>query len=136
MNLEAHLKWTYGQQFVGRAGEGPAVVLDDLEGRSGATPMQLMLIGIGGCAGMDVVAILKKRRSPFTDLQVFIRGERAEDHPRRYTRICIDFVAHGQGVELKDLERAARLSVTKYCSALASLNAAVDYTCRVAAARG
>lgn len=129
--LQAELRWTESLQFVGRVEKGPAVVIDTAESARGAGPMGLILMGVGGCAAMDVVSILKKRRSPFTALKVTVSGERAPEHPRRYTRIRIDFVVSGRGVKPRDVERAIGLSMSRYCSAVASLNAEVTHTYRI-----
>jgi putative redox protein len=131
MAVEAKLSWTDGLQFVARAENGPGVVLDNTEGGSGPTPMQMVLIGVAGCTAMDVVSILKKKRSSFTDLHVNISGDQAEDHPKRYTYINIEFVVHGKGVKPKDVERSIELSATKYCSAISSINAEVEHTYRL-----
>lgn len=131
MKANAELKWTDGLQFVGRVGDSPAIILDNPEGGSGPSPMQFVLMGIAGCSGMDVVSILKKKRSPFKDLKINITGDRAEHHPKRYTDIHMEFVIYGAGVKPKDVERAIELSVTKYCSAIASINAEVKYSYRI-----
>ncbi len=131
MAVQAELGWTDGLQFIGRVDGGPAVVIDTAESGSGAGPMGLILMGVGGCAAMDVVSILKKRRSSFTALKVNVSGERAPEHPRRYTRIRIEFVVVGRGVKPRDVERAISLSMTRYCSAVASLTAEVEHTYRI-----
>lgn len=131
MATEAVLDWTNNLQFVGRAEPGPAVVLDNPEGGSGPTPMAMVLIGIAGCAGMDVVSILRKKRAPLTGMRIRVRGDRAETHPRRYTRIGIEFVVYGNGVKAADVERSIQLSVTKYCSAIASINSTVETRFRI-----
>lgn len=136
MTVQAELRWTDGLQFIGRVDEGPAVVIDSAEGGSGAGPMGLILMGVGGCAAMDVVSILKKRRSPFTGLQVSVSGVRASEHPRRYTRIRIEFVVYGQGVKPRDVERSIALSMTRYCSAVSSLNAECEHAYRIVEAEG
>ena len=129
--MEAQLNWTGKMQFVARAGDAPAVVLDTPDGGSGPSPMQLMLMGIAGCAAMDVAAILKKRRAPMTGFRVDIRGDRAEDHPRRYTRVNLDFVITGNDIKEKDVARAIDFSLNKYCSAIASINAEISHTFRI-----
>jgi putative redox protein len=78
-----------------------------------------------------VLSILKKKRSPVTGMQLNIRGEQAEDHPKRYTAIAIEFAITGRNVKPGDVERAIELSATKYCSAVASVNAAVTHTFRI-----
>ena len=131
MSVSAQMKWTDGLQFVGRVGNGPAIILDNPEGASGPSPMQVVLIGIAGCTGMDVVSILKKKRSTFKDLQLNITGDQKEDHPKAYTKIQMEFLVYGQGVKPSDVERAIELSVTKYCSAIASIKAEVAYSYRI-----
>lgn len=125
MGVAATLKWTDDMQFVGRVGDGPGVILDNPQGGSGPTPMQMVLMGVAGCTGMDVVSILKKKRSSFSALEVNIEGEQAENHPRRYTTIKIEFLVYGKNVKTGDVERSIDLSISKYCSAIATLNAEV-----------
>ena len=131
MATKAQLNWTDGFQFVARAEKGPGLVLDSTDGGSGPTPMQMVLMGVAGCTAMDVVSVLKKKRADISDLQVNISGEQAEEHPKRYTDINIEFVVHGKGVKPQDVERSIELSVTKYCSAMASVNANVAHTYRI-----
>ena len=123
MTVKAQIKWTDGMQFVARAGTGPAVVLDNIEGGSGTSPMEMVLIGVAGCSAIDVIMIMEKKRVRVTDFQVNITGERAEEYPKRYTDIHIEFVLHGKGIKHKAVEQAIQLSETKYCGAMASLNA-------------
>ena len=123
MTVKAQIKWTDGMQFIARAGNGPAVVLDSGEGGSGPSPMEMVLIGVAGCLAIDVIMIMEKKRAQVTDFQVNITGERAEEYPKRYTDIHIEFVLHGKGIKPKAVEQAIQLSETKYCGAMASLNA-------------
>ena len=131
MSERAEMKWTDGLQFIGRAGNSPAIIMDNPEGGSGPSPMQVVLIGIAGCTGMDVVSILKKKRSTFKDLQINVTGDRKEDHPKAYTKIHMEFLVYGQGVKPADVERSIELSVTKYCGAVGSVKAEVDYSYRI-----
>lgn len=131
MAAQAQLKWTDGLQLVGRAGKGPAVIMDNTEGGSGPSPMQMVLMGIGGCTGMDVVSILKKKRADFSKFEINITGDQAEEHPRRYTNIHIEYVVYGKGIKPKDVERSIELSTTKYCSATASINATLEHSYRI-----
>lgn len=126
MSVKAQLKWTNDLQFVGRSENGPAVILDNPEGGSGPSPMVYVLMGVAGCTAMDVVSILKKKRAEFSGVEVNISGERAEEHPMRYTTIHIGFVITGKSIKPTDVARAIELSETKYCSAVASLNAKVE----------
>lgn len=128
---EAQLTWIQNMQFVARAGNGPAIVMDNPEGGGGPTPMELILLGVAGCTAMDVASILKKKRSPVSAMQINVRGERAEDHPKRYTAVTIEFVLTGRGVKPADVERSIELSVDKYCGAIASINAPVKHTFRI-----
>ena len=131
MATKAQLNWTDGFQFVARADNGPGLVLDSTDGGSGPTPMQMVLMGVAGCTAMDVVSILKKKRADISDLQVNISGDQAEEHPKRYTDINIEFVVHGKRVKPQDVERSIELSLTKYCSATASVSANVTHTYRI-----
>ena len=123
MAVKAQIKWTNGMQFIARAGKGPAVVLDSSEGGSGPSPMEMVLMGVAGCSAIDVIMIMGKKRAQVTDFMVNITGERAEEYPKRYTVVHIEFVLHGKGIKPKAVEQAIQLSETKYCGAMASLNA-------------
>ena len=131
MTIQAQLKWIDDMQFVARAGDSPAVVIDNPESNGGSSPMQLVLIGVAGCMAMDVISILKKKRTAVNDFQVNISGDRAEDHPRRYTNIQIEMILSGTDIKPKAVEQAIHLSETKYCSAKASLNADFETTYRI-----
>jgi putative redox protein len=131
MTVQAQLKWTDGFQFVARAGEGPAVVIDTHGGGSGPSPMEMLLMGLAGCTAVDVVLILQKKRLHLTGFEVNIKGERAEEHPRRYTDVHIEYVLRGTGIGEKAVEQAIQLSEEKYCSALASLNVRFSHSYRI-----
>ena len=131
MAIQAQLKWIDGMQFIARAGDAPAVVIDNPESKGGPSPMQMVLIGVAGCIAMDVISILQKKRVQLTDFKINVNGERAEDHPKRYTRIQIEFVLHGPDIKPKAAEQAIQLSETKYCSAMASLNASFESSYRI-----
>ena len=131
MAIQAHLKWTDELQFVARAGQGPAVIIDSSEGGSGVSPMQMVLIGIAGCTAIDVIMIMKKKRANITRFEVNIVGENAESHPKRYTHIQIEYVLYGKNIKPKGVEQAIELSEEKFCSAMASLNAEFEHTYRI-----
>jgi putative redox protein len=119
-------------RLVGEA-EGPAIVVDhampDEEREdTGPHPVQLLLIGLCGCTGMDVISILKKKRQSFTGLQVRATAERAEEHPKIYTEIHLEFIVTGDDVDPAAVERSIELSQTKYCPASAMLSKAVEIT--------
>ncbi len=133
MTSEAQVTWVGpGLRLVGEAG-GPAIVVDrareDEDRRdTGPHPVQLLLIGLCGCTGMDVTSILQKKRQPFTGLQVKATAERAEEHPRVYTTIHLEFVVTGAEVDPAAVERSIELSQTKYCPAAAMLGKAAEIT--------
>lgn len=129
--VKAQLNWTQDMQFVGQVENGPAIVMDNPQGGSGPTPMQMVIMGVAGCTAMDVTSILKKKRAAVTGIQLNVEGEQAEDHPRKFTAISIEFVITGHQIKPKDVERAIELSATKYCSAIASVNAPVAHKYRI-----
>lgn len=131
MTIKAQIEWTSGMQFVTRAGKGPAVVMDSGEGGSGPSPMEMVLMGVAGCSAMDVILIMGKKRANVTGFQVNVSGERAEEYPKGFTNIHIEYVLHGQGIKPKAVEQAIHLSETKYCGAMASLNAEFKTTYRI-----
>ena len=98
--------------------------------------MEMVLMGVAGCTAMDVISIMRKKRADVTGFQVNITGERAEEHPKRYTKIFIEFVLEGKSLSPEDVERSIELSASKYCSATASLNAPVETSYRIVEKRG
>ncbi len=116
---EAKALWTAGQQFVGDASSGHAIVVDG-DKKSGASPMELVLIGLCGCTGYDVASILRKKREPFTSLEVRAEAERAAEPPTVYTDIRLVYKVGGK-VSHKAVEDAVQLSEDKYCSVAAML---------------
>lgn len=114
-----------GMQFAAEAGSGHTVTLDAAEhaGGQGAgfVPMELLLVGLAGCTGMDVISILRKKRQQVTGYEVRVRGERAEDHPMVYTDITVEHVFTGHDVSPEAVARAIELSEAKYCGAGAML---------------
>jgi putative redox protein len=127
MAVKANLKWTDGLQFVARAGDSPAVVLDNHDGGGGPTPMEMVLMGAAGCTAMDVISILGKKRQPVERFEITIDGDQAEDFPRRYTAIRVKYTLFGRGIKPEAVQQAIDLSLSKYCSATASLSAGVTY---------
>jgi putative redox protein len=111
---EAKAVLVSGQQFVGEATSGHAIVVDG-DKKTGASPMELVLIGLCGCTGYDVASILRKKREPFTSLEVRARAERAAEPPTVYTEIQLIYRVGGK-VSHKAVEDAVKLSEDKYCS--------------------
>lgn len=131
MTISATVKWTDTLQFVGRAGESPAVVMDSSDGGSGPSPMQMVLLGVAGCTAIDVVLIMQKKRTRLHDFQVRITGEQAESDPQRFTRVHIEYLLAGEDIKPKAVEQAIRLSEEQFCSAMASLNAEFSHSYRI-----
>jgi putative redox protein len=119
-------------QFVGEADSRHAVVMDAEEkfgGRdSGPRPMELLLMGIGGCSGMDIVSILKKKREQVTDLDINVDGKMADDYPHKYTQIDIEYVVTGKNLSDEAVKRAVQISMDKYCSVKATLEGSAKIT--------
>ena len=116
MTTEAKVTWVEDRRFVGQASSGHAVIVDASADKLGPAPMELVLIGLAGCTAYDVVQILDKKRQPVTGLEVRAAAERAEEPPRVYTQIRVEYVVRGHGVSPKAVEDAIRLSTEKYCS--------------------
>ncbi len=133
MAIQAQLTWTEGLQFVGRTPGGPAVVMDSPESGSGASPMELLLMATAGCTAMDVISILKKKRMAVTGFKVNVSGTRTDKNPRRYTEVHIEYVIYGTAIKPEGVQRAIELSATKYCGAMASMNATITNAFRIEA---
>lgn len=116
---EAKALWTDGQRFVGESSSGHGIVVDG-DKKSGNSPMELVLIGLCGCTGYDVASILRKKREPFTSLEIRAMAERAAEPPTVYTDIRLIYRVGGK-VSHKAMEDAVRLSEEKYCSVAAML---------------
>ncbi|HEX8352411.1 MAG TPA: OsmC family protein [Pyrinomonadaceae bacterium] len=113
--------------FIGITPSGHAQVLEtDHERASAATPMELLLVALGGCTAVDVVSILKKKRQKVSDYRVEVRGERRDEHPRAFTRIEVRHLVRGRGVSEAAVAAAVELSETKYCSVAATLRQGVE----------
>ena len=127
--MQARIKWVEERTFVGQSGSGHALVLDAPVANGGRelgpSPMELVLIGTGGCTAFDVVEILKKGRHAVTDCQVELEAERAAEPPRVFTAITMRFVVTGHRLPRAAVERAVRLSAEKYCSASIMLGKSV-----------
>ena len=128
-NKHIRLTWLRDMTFDAEA-DGRHLTVDSEHGR-GLSPMELALVSLAGCSAMDVVAILKKSRQPFTDLVVHVEGERAVDHPRRYTQVTLVFEVHGQGLNRSAVERAVALSEEKYCSVSGTFRESVTIGSRI-----
>ena len=119
--MQATVKWVDGAMFVGESGSGHSVVMDgpeDLGGKNlGPRPMEMLLLGTGGCAMYDVVSMLKKSRQQVRDCRIEIQAERADGVPAVFTAINLHFVVSGVALKETQVKRAVELSAEKYCSA-------------------
>jgi putative redox protein len=124
--ISARLKWTDQMRFEGTATSGHTVIIDG-DSKVGNSPMELVLIALCGCTASDVVSILRKKREPFTAVEVSAEAEKAPESPRVYTAIKLSYRVSGK-VSRKSVEDAVRLSEEKYCSVGAMLNKTAKIT--------
>ena len=122
------VKWVEGKTFVGTGSSGNSIVIGSGEHPVGVGPMQLLLLGLGGCASIDVVDISQKQRQPLSSLEVIIDGERGEGVPAPWGKIHMHFIAAGAGLDNDKLERAIALGLEKYCGAYATLAGVANIT--------
>jgi putative redox protein len=108
--------WKGEMTFMGQNDAGGTVQMGTMDGQPGVGPMQLLLVALAGCTGMDILSTLQKKRAKLVDLQVRVSGERASDYPMIWTAIHISYLIWGAGINSKDVEQAIELSENKYCS--------------------
>ena len=124
-----HLRYTGEDAFVAESQSGHAIVTSFSHDEvSAPSPMEMVLIALGGCTGADVVSILEKKRQQVTGYEIEVRGTRRNEHPRIYTHIEVIHRVRGHGIEENAVARAIELSETKYCSVSAMLSAAATIT--------
>lgn len=130
--MKARVKLIEGVSFAGQSESGHTVVMDgppDGGGKNlGVRPMEMLLLGLGGCSAYDVVHILRKARQPIADCVADIDAERAPADPKVFTRIHIRFTVTGKGLDPKRVEQAVKLSAEKYCSASIMLGKTAEIT--------
>jgi putative redox protein len=135
--MTARVKLEANLRFDAQAGSGHQVVLDAAEDggghNTGFRPMELLLVGLAGCTGMDVISILRKKRQQVTAYEVHVEGIRAEDHPMVFTEIGIEYIITGHHVQPEAVIRAIQLSAERYCGAGAMLGkvARITHTFRI-----
>lgn len=119
--MQARVKWVEDAMFLAESGSGHTVVMDgpaESGGRNvGVRPMEMLLMGLGGCSTFDVVSILKKSRQDVHDCEVRIDAERAGEEPKVFTKITLHFIVSGKDLKETVVKRAVDLSAEKYCSA-------------------
>ena len=130
--MKARIKWKNGMSFLGESGSGHAVLMDgppEAGGRNlGPRPMEMVLMGTGGCAAFDVMLILKKSRQAVSDCVVEIEAQRAAQDPKVFTHIHFHFILTGKNLKPQQIERAISLSAEKYCSASIMLGKTAEMT--------
>lgn len=122
----ARLRYAGGEAFVAESHSGHAMVTSFAHETSAPTPMELLLIALGGCTGADVVGILEKKRQRVTGYEIEVRAERRAEHPRIYTKIEVIHRVRGHSIDPKAVAHAVELSETKYCSVSAMLGASAQ----------
>ena len=130
--MKARIKWIEGVSFAGQSESGHTVVMDgppDAGGKNlGVRPMEMLLLGMGGCTAFDVVHILRKSRQPVSDCVAEIDADRADTDPKVFTKIHVHFIISGKGLDPKRVEQAVKLSAEKYCSASIMLGKVAEVT--------
>ena len=132
--MDAKAIWKQnGLKFLGTADSGAEVGMASSmdEGEVGFSPMELLGVGLAGCTGMDVISILRKKKVEVTDFEVSAEIERAEEHPRIFTKIQLIYKVSGKNIERKDVERAVELSENKYCPAQAMLEKTAEISHKI-----
>lgn len=130
--MKARLKLIENVCLMAEAESGHAVVIEgspEIGGRNrGIRPMEMLLMGLGGCTSMDVLSILQKQRQQVTDCIIEVQGERGEEHPKVFTKIHVHYIIKGRDLKETHVKRAVELSAQKYCSVSAMLGKTADIT--------
>lgn len=130
--MQAKVKWSGGLQFLGESGSSHAVVLDADTSHGGTntgmTPMEMILIAVGGCTGMDVASILQKKRQQVSDIEIRVNGTQAEDYPKKFTGIELEYVITGKDIKDEAVRKAIESSMDKYCSVKATVEGVAKIT--------
>ena len=130
--MKCRVKWLDHISFVGESGSGHSVVMDgapEAGGRNlGVRPMEMLLLGLGGCTSFDVVSILRKSRQKIHDCEVEVEAERRDEVPKVFTKIHLHFILRGRDLDEKKVSKAISLSADKYCSASRMLEKTAEIT--------
>ncbi len=130
--MKATVKWLDNMSFVGESGSGHSVVMDgppESGGRNlGVRPMEMVLLGMGGCTAFDVVMILQRGRQDIVDCHVELEAERAEEAPKVFTKIHAHYIVKGKNLDARKVERAINMTAEKYCSVSIMLAATAEVT--------
>lgn len=129
--MDARVKWQgEGIKFEGISGRNVSLVLGGKDD-AGFSPMELVLLGLGGCTGMDCMVVMQKKRAEVHSFEIQIHAERAETHPQKYIRIEMEYIFIGNQLDQAQAERAVDLSANKYCSVKASLDPSIEFVTKV-----
>ena len=130
--MKSRIKWLDHMTFVGESPSGHSVVMDgapEAGGRDlGVRPMEMLILGLGGCTSFDVVSILQKSRQALVECEVEIEADRASEIPKVFTRIHLHFIVKGNQLDAKKVAKAIELSAEKYCSASRMLEKTAEIT--------
>ncbi len=130
--VSAKVTYVEGMQFVGDSSSGHDVVMDSDSStgghNTGSRPMEILLMSVGGCSGMDVISILKKKRQHVTGLDIQVTGKKAEDFPKKFTEITLEFVIRGKNISDEAVKKSIELSMNKYCSVKATLEGTAKFS--------
>lgn len=130
--MNAKIKWSDGLQFIGQSGTGHAIVMDgDPEvggSNTGMRPMEMLLVGLGGCSGMDVASVLQKKKQQVAGIEINVKGTKADTYPKKFTEIEIEYIVTGKDLSEDAVKKAIELSFGKYCSVKATLEGAAKIT--------
>jgi len=135
--MQAKINWTGKRKFSGETESGHKLSMDIAVEKggenTGPTPMELVLLALGGCTGLDVVSILEKKRAKLEGMEIKINAEKTEEHPKVFKKIKIEYIFRGKDLKESDLKTAIELSQEKYCSVSAMLNktAELSYTWKI-----
>jgi putative redox protein len=133
--MDAKVTWKSGLSFTGVAGSGFEIPIGTAVDHGGAgdgtSPMEMLLVGLGGCTGMDVVSILEKKHQSLTKFEVLVHGDRVEEHPKVFNQISVEYVVTGHALDPEAVRRAVELSETKYCSVMATLRKSAQITTKI-----
>lgn len=130
--MESVARWAGGLKFEGAFSTGHSIVMDGSSdhggGDEGPRPVEMLLMGLAGCTGMDVIAILRKKRQAVSSFRILVSGERREEHPRVFEKVHVVYEITGKGIDVEAARQAVHLSEEKYCSVSAMLRRAVGIT--------
>ena len=138
--MDAKVTWKNGLSFTGVADSEIEIPIGTSVEHGGAgdgiSPMEMLLVAVGGCSGMDVVSILEKKRQKVTHFEILVHGDRADEHPKVFNKITVEYVVTGDHLDPEAVKRAVELSETKYCSVMATLRKTAEITIKITLKEG